>query len=51
MAEVNANMIKELRTRTNAGIMDCKESLNEAGGDMEKAIDLLRKKGLAKGNQ
>jgi len=47
MAEVNANMIKELRTRTNAGIMDCKESLNEACGDMEKAIDLLRKKGLA----
>jgi elongation factor Ts len=47
MAEVNAIMIKELRTRTNAGIMDCKESLNETGGDMEKAIDLLRKKGLA----
>ena len=47
MVEVNANMIKELRGRTNAGIMDCKEALQEAGGDMEKAIDFLRKKGLA----
>lgn len=47
MVEVNANMIKELRVRTNSGIMDCKEALQEAGGDMEKAIDLLRKKGLA----
>ena len=47
MVEVNANMIKELRVRTNSGIMDCKEALQEAGGDMEKAIDFLRKKGLA----
>jgi elongation factor Ts len=47
MVEVNANMIKELRARTNAGIMDCKEALQEAGGDMEKAVDFLRKKGLA----
>ncbi|MGD9022515.1 MAG: translation elongation factor Ts [Deltaproteobacteria bacterium] len=47
MVEVNAQMIKELRTRTNAGVMDCKAALQEAGGDMEKAVDCLRKKGLA----
>jgi elongation factor Ts len=47
MVEINATMIKELRVRTNAGIMDCKEALNEADGDMEKAVDFLRKKGLA----
>jgi elongation factor Ts len=47
MVEVNTQMIKELRTRTNAGIMDCKEALKESGGEMEKAIDFLRKKGLA----
>lgn len=47
MAEINANMIKELRNRTNAGIMDCKGALQEAGGDLEKAVDCLRKKGLA----
>ena len=47
MAEINAKMIKELRTRTNAGIMDCKAALQEADGNMEKAVDFLRKKGLA----
>lgn len=47
MAEINTQMIKELRARTNAGVMDCKEALNEAAGDMEKAVDFLRKKGLA----
>lgn len=47
MAEIDVQMIKELRSRTNAGIMDCKEALKEAGGDMEKAVDFLRKKGLA----
>lgn len=47
MAEINATMIKELRSRTNAGILDCKDALKEAGGDMEKAVDVLRKKGLA----
>jgi elongation factor Ts len=47
MVEVSAQMIKELRTRTHAGVMDCKEALQEAGGDMEKAVDFLRKKGLA----
>jgi len=40
-------MVKELRDKTNAGMMDCKKALNETGGDMEKAIDLLRQKGLA----
>lgn len=47
MAAINAEMIKELRARTNAGIMDCKEALQEAEGDLEKAVDYLRKKGLA----
>ncbi len=40
--------VSELRTRTGAGMMDCKRALEEAGGDMEKAIELLRKKGIAK---
>jgi elongation factor Ts len=40
-------MVKELRDKTNAGMMDCKKALSETGGDMEKAIDFLRKKGLA----
>ena len=40
-------MVKELRDKTNAGMMDCKKALTETGGDMEKAVDFLRKKGLA----
>jgi elongation factor Ts len=40
-------MVKELRDKTNAGMMDCKKALSETGGDMEKAVDFLRKKGLA----
>jgi elongation factor Ts len=47
MAAINAELIKELRVRTNAGIMDCKEALQEADRDLEKAVDYLRKKGLA----
>ena len=47
MAKINTEMIKELRARTNAGILDCKEPLKETDGDMEKAVDFLRKKGLA----
>ncbi|MBW1769883.1 MAG: translation elongation factor Ts, partial [Deltaproteobacteria bacterium] len=47
MVEINAQMIKELRSRTHAGVMDCKEALQEASGDTEKAVDFLRKKGLA----
>lgn len=45
--EITASMVKELREKTNAGMMDCKKSLKETDGNMEKAIDLLREKGLA----
>ena len=45
--QVTAQMVKELRERTGAGMMDCKAALTETGGDMEKAVDALRKKGLA----
>src|SRR5215468_9042713 len=48
MAEVTATLIKDLRERTGAGMSDCKKSWTEVGGDMEKAIDYLRTKGLAK---
>ena len=44
---ITAEMVKELRERTGAGMMDCKKALTEAGGDMDKAVDLLREKGLA----
>ena len=47
MAEITAAMVKELRERTGAGMMDCKNALNETKGDLEAAIDSLRKKGLA----
>lgn len=46
--EISAQMVKELRERTGAGMMDCKNALMEAQGDFEKAIEILRKKGLAK---
>jgi elongation factor Ts len=46
--EVTASLVKELRERTGAGMMDCKKVLVETSGDMEKAIELLREKGLAK---
>jgi len=45
--EVTANMVKELREKSGAGMMDCKKALAEAGGDSQKAFDLLRQKGLA----
>ncbi|MGL6063732.1 MAG: translation elongation factor Ts [Fusobacteriaceae bacterium] len=48
MAEITASSVKELRERTGAGMMDCKKALIEMNGDMEKAIDLLREKGIAK---
>jgi elongation factor Ts len=48
MADISAAMVKELREATGSGIMDCKRVLAEADGNMEKAIELLRKKGLAK---
>ncbi len=44
---IKAETVKELRERTGAGMMDCKKALTETGGDMEKAIDFLREKGLA----
>ncbi|MBE3518679.1 MAG: translation elongation factor Ts [Firmicutes bacterium] len=47
MAEITPAMIKELRTRTGSGVMDCKKALEETGGDMDKAVEYLRKKGLA----
>ena len=47
MTTVSAQMVKELRERSGAGIMDCKEALKECAGDMDKAADFLRKKGLA----
>ncbi len=47
MPEITAEKVRELREKTGAGMMDCKKALTEAGGDFEKAIDLLRQKGLA----
>ena len=46
MAEISAELVKELRTKTGAGMMDCKKALAESAGDLEKAIEFLRKKGL-----
>jgi elongation factor Ts len=48
MAEITASLVKELREKTGAGMMDCKAALNETKGDLEAAVDWLRKKGLAK---
>lgn len=48
MADISASMVKELRELTGAGMMDCKGALQETGGDMEAAVDWLRKKGLSK---
>ncbi|MFV0297268.1 MAG: translation elongation factor Ts [Hyphomicrobiaceae bacterium] len=48
MTAITAAMVKELRDKTGAGMMDCKGALTETGGDIEKAIDWLRKKGLSK---
>lgn len=47
MTTISAAMVKQLRDKTGAGIMDCKEALTECDGDMDKAVDFLRKKGLA----
>jgi elongation factor Ts len=46
--EISAKTVKELREKTGAGMMDCKNALKESGGDMEKAVEILRKKGIAK---
>jgi len=48
MAKISAQMVKELREKTGAGMLDCKAALEENGGDLEKGVDWLRKKGLAK---
>ena len=45
--DISAAMVKELRTKTGAGMMDCKEALKEANGDYEKAVEYLRKKGMS----
>jgi len=47
MAEISAALVKELREKTGTGMMDCKQALAASGGDMTKAIEFLRKKGLA----
>ena len=47
MAEITASLVKELREKTGAGMMDCKKALNEVEGDLEKAVDWLRTKGLS----
>ncbi len=51
MAEITAAVVKELREKTGAGMMDCKKALVEAGGDMEKANEFLRKKGIASASE
>lgn len=48
MAEISAKLVKELRDKTGAGMMDCKKALTESNGDLDKAIEALRKKGIAK---
>ena len=48
MAEITAAMVKELREQTGAGMMDCKKALNETNGNMEEAVEVLRKNGQAK---
>lgn len=48
MAEITASMVKELRELTGAGMMDCKKALNEANGNMDEAVEILRKSGQAK---
>lgn len=47
MAEITAALVKELRERTGAGMMDCKKALAACDGEIDKAIDFLREKGLA----
>src|SRR4051794_33801958 len=47
MADVSAALVKELRDKTGAGMMDCKRALGDTGGDVEAAVDWLRKKGIA----
>ncbi len=48
MSEISASMVKELREKTGAGMMDCKRALTESSGDLDNAVDFLRKSGIAK---
>ncbi|MGB9887582.1 MAG: translation elongation factor Ts [Moorellales bacterium] len=48
MTTISADLVKELRQRTGAGVMDCKEALQATGGDLDRAVEFLRQKGLAK---
>ncbi|MFM7577501.1 MAG: elongation factor Ts, partial [Microcystaceae cyanobacterium] len=47
MAEISAKLVKELRDKTGAGMMDCKKALSENDGDIEKSIEWLRQKGIS----
>ena len=47
MAEITAAMVRQLRDSTGIGMMDCKKALQESDGDMEKAVDFLRKQGMS----
>jgi len=49
--DITAQQVKELRDRTGIGMMECKEALQECGGDIEKAIEILRKKGHARAQE
>ena len=51
MAQITAALVKELREKTSAGMMDCKKALNETNGDLEAAVDWLRTKGIAKADK
>jgi elongation factor Ts len=51
MAEITAAIVKDLREKTGAGMMDCKNALKEANGDMDKAVEILRKKGIARASK
>lgn len=51
MTKVNLEKIKKLRNKTKAGVMDCRQALEEVGGDLQKAQELLRKKGIALANK
>jgi len=51
MAQITAKLVKELRDKTSAGMMDCKKALSETGGDLEAAVDWLRTKGIAKADK
>ncbi|MFA6647902.1 MAG: elongation factor Ts, partial [Candidatus Izemoplasmatales bacterium] len=48
MMDISAKLVKELREKTGAGLMDCKKALVETNGDIEQAVDWLREKGIAK---